>query len=88
MHLFLVELRIFYGFRYCFTTTRTKNESTTKGTQLTAKRTKTKSVIHLSLRDSLPTYGPIASMTFSLANNGVSSCSISTTVGMPFLPTA
>jgi hypothetical protein len=70
-----------------FKTTRTKNGSTTNGTQLTAKRTKTKSVIHLSLRDSLPTYGPIASMTFSLANNGVSSCSIFTTVGIPFLPT-
>jgi hypothetical protein len=43
-----------------FKTTRTKNGSTINGTQLTAKETKTKSVIHLSLRDSLPTYGPIA----------------------------
>lgn len=33
---------------------------------------KTKTVIHLSLRDSLPAYGPIASMAFSLARNGVS----------------
>jgi cleavage and polyadenylation specificity factor subunit 1 len=32
---------------------------------------KTRTVIHLSLRDSLPAYGPIASMTFSLAKNGV-----------------
>jgi hypothetical protein len=32
---------------------------------------KTRTVIHLSLRDSLPAYGPIASMTFSLARNGV-----------------
>jgi len=71
-----------------FKTTRTKNGSTTNGTQLTAKRMKTKSVIQLLLRDSLPTYGPIASMTFPLANNGVSSCSISTTLGIPFLPTA
>ena len=30
-----------------------------------------RTVIHLSLRDSLPAYGPIASMTFSLARNGV-----------------
>ena len=32
---------------------------------------KIRTVIHLSLRDSLPAYGPIASMTFSLARNGV-----------------
>ena len=32
---------------------------------------KMRTVIHLSLRDSLPAYGPIASMTFSLARNGV-----------------
>lgn len=32
---------------------------------------KTKTVIHLSLRDYLPAYGPISSMTFSLAMNGV-----------------
>ena len=32
---------------------------------------KLRTVIHLSLRDSLPAYGPIASMTFSLARNGV-----------------
>jgi hypothetical protein len=32
---------------------------------------KRRTVIHLSLRDSLPAYGPIASMTFSLAKNGV-----------------
>jgi hypothetical protein len=32
---------------------------------------KVRTVIHLSLRDSLPAYGPIASMTFSLARNGV-----------------
>lgn len=30
-----------------------------------------RTVIHLSLWDSLPVYGPIASMTFSLARNGV-----------------
>ena len=61
------------------TTTPTKDGSTTNGTQPAAKKTKTKSVIHLSLRDSLPAYGPIASMTFSLAKNGVSPCSISIT---------
>jgi hypothetical protein len=33
---------------------------------------KTKTVIHLSLRDYLPAYGPVSSMTFSLAMNGVS----------------
>jgi len=43
-----------------FKTTRTKNGSIINGTQHTAKETKTNSVIHLSLRDSLPTYGPIA----------------------------
>jgi cleavage and polyadenylation specificity factor subunit 1 len=32
---------------------------------------KMRTVIHLSLRDSLPAYGPIATMTFSLAKNGV-----------------
>ena len=32
---------------------------------------KMRTVIHLSLRDSLSAYGPIASMTFSLARNGV-----------------
>lgn len=32
---------------------------------------KTKTVIHLSLRDYLPAYGPISSMTFSMAMNGV-----------------
>ncbi|KAF8156589.1 CPSF A subunit region-domain-containing protein [Crassisporium funariophilum] len=31
---------------------------------------KTRTVIHLSLRDSIPAYGPIASMAFSLAKNG------------------
>jgi cleavage and polyadenylation specificity factor subunit 1 len=31
---------------------------------------KLRTVIHLSLRDSLPAYGPIASMAFSLAKNG------------------
>ncbi|KAF8816784.1 hypothetical protein BYT27DRAFT_7181242 [Phlegmacium glaucopus] len=31
---------------------------------------KTRTVIHLSLRDSLPAYGPISNMTFSLAKNG------------------
>ena len=34
---------------------------------------KTRSVIHLSVCDSLPAYGPIADMTFSLAKNGVRS---------------
>lgn len=33
---------------------------------------RTRSVIHLSLCDSLPAYGPIADMTFSLAKSGVS----------------
>jgi len=65
-------------------TTPTKDGSTTNGTQPAAKKTKTKSVIHLSLRDSLPAYGPIASMTFSLAKNGVSPCSI-TLVVVPLL---
>lgn len=32
---------------------------------------RTRSVIHLSLCDSLPAYGPIADMTFSLAKLGV-----------------
>ena len=32
---------------------------------------KMRTVVHLSLRDSLSAYGPIASMTFSLARNGV-----------------
>ncbi|KAF8970332.1 CPSF A subunit region-domain-containing protein [Flammula alnicola] len=36
--------------------------------QVTVKKTRT--VIHLSLRDSLPAHGPIASMAFSLAKNG------------------
>lgn len=31
-----------------------------------------RTVVHLSLCDSLPAYGPIADMTFSLAKNGVS----------------
>ena len=70
------------------TPTPTKDGSTTNGTQPAAKKTKTKSVIHLSLRDSLPAYGPIASMTFSLAKNGVSPCSISITVVVPLLLTA
>ena len=34
------------------------------------------------MRDSLPAYGPIASMTFSLAKNGVSPFSISITVAV------
>jgi cleavage and polyadenylation specificity factor subunit 1 len=67
------------------TTTPTKDGSTNNGTQPAAKKTKTKSVIHLSLRDSLPAYGPIASMTFSLAKNGVSPFSISITVVVPLL---
>ena len=37
--------------------------------QVIAKKMRT--VIHLSLRDSIPAYGPIASMAFSLAKNGV-----------------
>jgi cleavage and polyadenylation specificity factor subunit 1 len=36
---------------------------------------KKRSVVHLSLSDSLPGYGPIADMSFALARNGVS-CSI------------
>jgi len=50
-----------------------KNGLTTTdgGTQSAAKKTRTKTIIHLSLRDSIPAYGPIASMTFSLAKNGV-----------------
>jgi len=32
---------------------------------------RTRTVIQLSLCDSLPAYGPIADMTFSLARNGV-----------------
>jgi cleavage and polyadenylation specificity factor subunit 1 len=35
---------------------------------------KTKSIIQLSLRDYLPAYGPISSMTFSMAMNGVCYC--------------
>ncbi|KAF9448151.1 hypothetical protein P691DRAFT_801258 [Macrolepiota fuliginosa MF-IS2] len=42
-------------------------EPTTNGVTHTKK---TKTVIHLSLRDYLPAYGPISSMTFSLAMNG------------------
>ena len=33
---------------------------------------KTRTVIHLSLCNSLPTYGPISDLTFALAKNGVS----------------
>lgn len=32
---------------------------------------KTRTVIHLSLSDSIPAYGPIADIAFSLARNGV-----------------
>ncbi|KXN84455.1 Protein CFT1 [Leucoagaricus sp. SymC.cos] len=42
-------------------------EPTTNGTMHVKK---TKTVIQLSLRDYLPSYGPISSMTFSLAMNG------------------
>lgn len=41
--------------------------SSTNGKTVTKK---TRTVIHLSLRDSLPAYGPISDMTFSLAKNG------------------
>jgi hypothetical protein len=68
------------------TTTPTKNGSTTNRTQLAAKRAKTKSVIHLSLRDPLPGancnifVGEQRCWTlFSLHRCGP---------GMPFLPTA
>lgn len=40
-------------------------------TEVFAKRTRT--VIHLSLKDSIPGHGPITDMTFSLAKNGVRS---------------
>lgn len=45
-----------------------EDEPTTNGVTHTKK---TKTVIHLSLRDFLPAYGPISSMAFSLAMNGV-----------------
>jgi len=38
----------------------------------TAPSVKTRSVIHLSLCDSLPAYGPISDLAFALAKNGVS----------------
>ena len=71
------------------TTPPTQNGLSTPngGIQIAAKKTKTKSVIHLSLRDSLPAHGPIASATFSLAKNGVSCGSISIDIGIPLLPT-
>ena len=34
---------------------------------------KTRTVVHLSLCDSLPAHGPISDMTFGIARNGVSS---------------
>ncbi|TFK70705.1 hypothetical protein BDN72DRAFT_838644 [Pluteus cervinus] len=49
----------------------TGNETTTDGQRdgkLSSRKTRT--VVHLSLSDSLPAYGPIADMTFSLAKNG------------------
>jgi len=58
--------------------------TTNGGTQSMAKKTKTKTIIHLSLRDSIPAHGPIASMTFSLAKNGVRRGSIS--ISSHFLP--
>ena len=33
--------------------------------------TKKRTVVHLSLCDAIPAYGPIADMTFALAKNGV-----------------
>lgn len=50
------------------TTTKSTTHGQTSG-QASIKNMRT--VIHLSLRDSLPAHGPIASMTFSLAKNGV-----------------
>ncbi len=50
------------------TTTQSAANGQTNG-QTVAKNMRT--VIHLSLRDSLPAYGPIASMTFSLGKNVV-----------------
>ena len=50
------------------TTTKSTANGQTNG-QFVVKNMRT--VIHLSLRDSLPAYGPIASMTFSLGKNGV-----------------
>ncbi|KDR76540.1 hypothetical protein GALMADRAFT_246929 [Galerina marginata CBS 339.88] len=55
-----------YGTSSKMTTTSTTN-GVANG-QNVAKKTRT--VIHLSLRDSLPAYGPITGMAFSLAKNG------------------
>ncbi|KAG1848301.1 CPSF A subunit region-domain-containing protein [Suillus subalutaceus] len=49
---------------------QTAAQATVGATSGTSAATKTRSVIHLSLCDSLPAYGPIADMTFSLAKNG------------------
>jgi hypothetical protein len=44
----------------------------TSSEALTIKSKKTRSVIHLSLADSIPAHGPIADLAFSLGRNGVS----------------
>jgi len=49
------------------------SKPTAASTAITTVAKKTRSVLHLSLRDSLPAYGPITGMTFSLSNEGVSS---------------
>lgn len=45
--------------------------TTLGGLNETASTVKKRTVIHLSLCDSLPGYGPISDMAFSLAKNGV-----------------
>ncbi|KAK7451137.1 mRNA cleavage and polyadenylation factor subunit [Stygiomarasmius scandens] len=47
-----------------------KTSEPTPAQSLTVNNKKTRSVIHLSLADSLPAHGPIADMAFSLAKNG------------------
>lgn len=46
-------------------------KATANGTVAGVHSSRTRSVIHLSLCDSLPAYGPIADMTFSLSKLGV-----------------
>jgi cleavage and polyadenylation specificity factor subunit 1 len=60
---FLIELSDLYG----------DSKPAAPSASQTAIAKKTRTVLHLSLRDSLPAYGPISSMTFSLTSDGVSS---------------